>query len=272
MAALQALGGADAVVFSDEANHASIIDGCRSSRASVQVYRHADLSDLDARLSACAGRPVIVSDSVFSMDGELADVAGLARVAREHAAWLILDEAHATGVVGPGGRGAAAAAGLGGEPHVVRVVTFSKALGAGGGAVCGSHAVAQLLLQRGRALIFSTGLPHPTVAAATVALRVLQRSPELVDRLRANAQVLRDGLDGRCLPAAADMPIAAVVVGSAHGAVQAEQRVLDAGYLAQAVRPPTVPPGTSRLRVVASALHTDVELRGVASAVLSATG
>jgi 8-amino-7-oxononanoate synthase len=272
MAALQAVGGPDAVIFSDEGNHASIIDGCRASRASVQVYRHGDLSDLEARLSSCSGRPVIVSDSVFSMDGGQADVAGLARLAGDHSAWLILDEAHATGVVGPGGRGGAAAAGLGGEPHVVRVVTFSKALGAGGGAVCGSRTVGRLMLQRGRALIFSTGLPHPTVAAATAAIRVLKRSPELVDALRANARILRDSLGTRCLPAAGDMPIAAVVVGDAKGAVQAEQQVLEAGYLAQAVRPPTVPPGTSRLRIVASALHTDVELRGVAAAVLGAIG
>ncbi|MDB5065398.1 MAG: 8-amino-7-oxononanoate synthase, partial [Chloroflexi bacterium] len=193
VALLQALGGPDALLLSDERNHASLIDGCRLSRAAVEVYRHRDLDDLDHRLLAAGGRrTVIASDSVFSMDGTVAPVAELVALAERHGAWLVLDEAHATGVLGPGGRGAAAEAGV--DPHhpqVVRVVTLSKGLGAQGAAICGHPVVRQLLLQRGRALIFSTALPHPTVAAARAALAVLAAEPQRVDRLRANVARLR---------------------------------------------------------------------------------
>ncbi|MFN2568333.1 MAG: aminotransferase class I/II-fold pyridoxal phosphate-dependent enzyme [Candidatus Dormibacteria bacterium] len=292
LAAIQALGGRDAVILSDGGNHASVIDGCRMSGCEVQVYRHLDLDDLERRLRRASGRPVIVSDTVFSMEGTCADVAQLNSLAEHHGAWLLLDEAHATGVLGPGGRGGAAAAGIPpSADHVVRVVTFSKALGAGGGAICGSRAVAQLLLQRGRALMFSTALPHPTVAAATAALDVLQRTPQLVDRLRMNARSLRQALHGvgssrhsapplrmnaqsgrhgvpwAVLPGAADMPIIAVVLGTPARALTAEQRLWESGFLVQAVRPPAVPEGTSRLRMVASILHTASDLRDAAKAV-----
>jgi len=267
LAVLQALGGRDAVVFSDERNHASIIDGCRLSRARVEVFLHRDLGDLAARLRRCEGRPVIVSDTVFSMDGTVADVAGLDLLARRHGAWLVLDEAHATGVVGPDGRGASAAAGL--DPraeHVVRVVTLSKALGAAGGAVCGDAAVRSLLLQRGRALIFSTALPHPAVAAARAALRLLQSDASLLDGLRANARVLRSALrvdEG-------DMPIVPVLAGTPERAMAVERAMLEAGFLVQAVRPPTVPVGTSRVRLAASAAHRPEELRAAGRALAAA--
>jgi glycine C-acetyltransferase/8-amino-7-oxononanoate synthase len=271
VAVLQALGGPDAVVLSDERNHASIIDGCRLSRATVEVYRHADLDDLAGRLRRAHGRPVIVSDTVFSMDGDVADVAGLASLARDHGAWLVLDEAHATGVLGPGGRGAAAAAGLdAAEEHIVRVVTLSKALGAAGGAVLSSPMVRQLLLQRGRALIFTTAPPHPAVAAARAALAVLADEPERVERVRALAGRLRDRLRQVVTGGRADVPIVAVVAGDAGRAVTLERRLLDAGYLVQAVRPPTVPPGTSRLRLVPTAAHTEAEIDGAAAAVHAA--
>jgi 8-amino-7-oxononanoate synthase len=263
LAVLQALGGPDCVVFSDERNHASIVDGCRLSRARVEVFAHRDLDDLSRRLRRVEGRPVIVSDSVFSMDGTVADVGGLVSLAREFGAWLVLDEAHATGVLGDGGRGAAAAAGV--DPHepcLVRVVTLSKALGAGGGAVCGDVAVRQLLLQCGRALIFSTALPHPTVAAARGALRVLRDEGDgLLARLRAKARVLRGALE---VGGDEAMPIVPVLTGDPARAVRLEQAMLDAGYLVQAVRPPTVPDGTSRVRLVASAAHEEDELRGAA--------
>ena len=275
LAVLQALGGRDAVVFSDERNHASIIDGCRLSRAVVEVFRHGDLDDLSARLRRCAGRPVIVSDTVFSMDGSVADVAGLARVAAEYGAWLVLDEAHATGVVGPGGRGAYAAAGL--DPraaNVVRVVTLSKALGAAGGAVCGDALVRSLLLQRGRALIFSTALPHPAIAAARASLRLLRSEAALLERLHSNARVLRGALmavlpEG-CAGVNMDMPIVPILAGTPGRAVALERAMLDAGFLVQAVRPPTVPEGTSRVRLTASAAHHPDELRAAARALTGA--
>lgn len=272
LAVLQALGGRDAVVFSDERNHASIVDGCRLSRAQVEVYAHRDLDDLAARLRRCDGRRVIIaSDTVFSMDGTMADVRGLCALAHQYGAWLVLDEAHATGVLGPGGRGAAAAAGVDArDPHVVRVVTLSKALGAGGGAVCGDAAVRALLLQRGRALVFSTALPHPTVAAARAALQVLRDEPSLVQALRDNARVLRHALRTVCSAGDEGVPIVPVVVGDATRAVALERAMLDAGWLVQAVRPPTVPAGTSRVRLVAAAAHSEDELRGAAAALLRA--
>jgi 8-amino-7-oxononanoate synthase len=272
LAVLQALAGPDAVVFSDERNHASIIDGCRLSRAQVQVYRHGDLGDLAARLRTCTThRPIIVSDTVFSMDGTIADVAGLHALARRHDAWLVLDEAHATGVIGPDGRGAAADAGVDSrDPQVVRVVTLSKALGAGGGAICADDAVRALLLQRGRALIFSTALPHPTIAAARAALRLLREDASLMRRLHDNAHVLRAALRTVAMPGDDTMPIVPVLTGTPTRAVALERALLDAGYLVQALRPPTVPEGTSRVRLVASAAHAPEELRGAAHALLGA--
>jgi 8-amino-7-oxononanoate synthase len=273
LAVLQALGGPDAVVFSDERNHASIVDGCRLSRGRVEVFGHRDLDDLAARLRGAAGRPVIVSDTVFSMDGTVADVGGLVELARRHSAWLVLDEAHATGVLGAGGRGALALAGVDArDAQVVRVVTLSKALGAGGGAVCGDAAVRGLLLQRGRALIFSTALPHPTVAAARAALRLLRDDASLLQRLRSNASVLREALALLDPPGDAEMPIVPVVAGEPGRAVALERSMLDAGFLVQAVRPPTVPVGTSRVRMVASAAHTPDELRAAAATLLDVMG
>ena len=269
LAVLQALGGPDCVVFSDERNHASIVDGCRLSRGQVSVFAHGDLEELERGLRAVDRRPVIVSDAVFSMDGTVADVAGLAWLAQRYGAWLVLDEAHATGVLGDGGRGAAAAAGVDRrDPCVVRVVTLSKALGAGGGAVCGDAVVRRLLMQRGRALIFSTALPHPTVAAAHAALRVLRDDGAgLLWRLRANARLLRGTL---LVGGDEAMPIIPVLTGDPERAVALEEAMLEAGYLVQAVRPPTVPEGTSRVRLVVSAAHSEDELRGAAAALRTA--
>ncbi len=274
VALLQALGGPDALVLSDERNHASLIDGCRLSRAAVEVFRHRDLDDLGARLRAAAGRRVVIaSDSVFSMDGTVAPVAGLLELAERHRAWLVLDEAHATGVLGPGGRGAAAEAGIDpGHPQVVRVVTLSKGLGAQGAAVCGHPAVRRLLLQRGRALIFSTALPHPTVAGARAALAVLAAEPQRVDRLRANVARLRAALAVLEPGGRADVPVLPVPAGAEDRAVALEAALLDRGMLVQAVRPPTVPVGTSRLRIAVSAEHTHEQLDALATTLLSVLG
>ena len=266
IAILEALGGPDATILSDAGNHASLIDGCRASRSRVAVYRHLDSADLGARLAGAEGRPIIVTDSVFSMDGAAADLVALDRLARRHGAWLVVDEAHAVGTTGPGGRGLAAELGVAGD-HVVRVVTFSKALGAAGAAVCGSEPVRRLLLQRGRALIFSTALPHPTVAAARAALGVLMAEPELVLLLHERAGLLRRRLGGLALPGAhPSSPIVAVMVGDPIRTMELDQALWERGYLVQGIRPPTVEPGTSRLRLVAGAVHTEAEIEGVAAA------
>jgi 8-amino-7-oxononanoate synthase len=269
VAILEALGGPDATILSDAGNHASLIDGCRASRSRVAVYGHLDSADLAARLDGAEGRPIIVTDSVFSMDGAAADLIALDRLARRHGAWLVVDEAHALGTTGPGGRGLAAELGVAGD-HVVRVVTFSKALGAAGAAVCGAEPVRHLLLQRGRALIFSTAPTHPTIAAARAALGVLIAEPELVLRLHQRARLLRRRLGERALPGAhPSSPIVAVLVGDPARTMELDLALWERGYLVQGLRPPTVEPGTSRLRLVVSAVHTEAEIEGVAAAVLS---
>jgi 8-amino-7-oxononanoate synthase len=269
VALLEALGGPDATILSDAGNHASLIDGCRASRSRVAVYRHLDSADLEARLAGAEGRPIIVTDSVFSMDGAEADLVGLDRLARRHGAWLVVDEAHAVGTTGPGGRGLAAGLGVAGD-HVIRVVTFSKALGAAGAAVCGASTVRQLLLQHGRALIFSTAPPHPTVAAARAALGMLMAEPELVSRLHERAGLLRRRLGETALPGAnPSSPIVAVLVGDPVRTMELDQALWERGYLVQGVRPPSVEPGTSRLRLVTSAAHSSGEIEGVAAALRS---
>jgi len=273
LAVLTALGGDDAVIFSDALNHASIIDGCRVSRARVEVFRHRDLEDLDTRLRGAAGRPVIVSDSVFSTEATRADVGALLELSRRYDAWLVLDEAHATGVLGPGGRGAAADAGADAEPQLIRVVTLSKALGSAGAAVCASEQVRQLLLQRGRALIYSTALAHPIVAAAHAALRLLVDEPRLVDRLHANTRFLQPLLE-QVASSERDraLPIIPVILGQAQRTMAAEEALWEQGWMVHGLRPPTVPAGSSRLRVMVSAAHHEDQLRGVAAAVTAAVG
>ena len=269
VATLEALGGTDATILSDAGNHASLIDGCRASRSRVSVFRHLDAGDLEQRLRTVAGRPVIVTDSVFSMDGAAADLAALDRLARRHGAWLVVDEAHALGTAGPGGRGLAAELGVAGD-HVVRVVTFSKALGSAGAAICGAEPVRQLLLQRGRALIYSTAPPHPTVAAAHAALGVLIAEPGLVVRLHGRALRLRGNLGAAVMAGAHPAsPIVAVLVGDPGRTMALDAALWERGYLVQGLRPPTVETGTSRLRLVASAVHSDAEIDGVAGALLA---
>ena len=253
-------------VFSDALNHASIIDGCRLSRAEVHVYRHADAGDLSDLLSAWrqrAGtdrRALVVTDSVFSMDGDIAPLPEIVAVCERYGAILMVDEAHATGVVGPGGRGAVAEFGLDGRVGIV-MGTLSKALGAAGGFIAGSADLCAYLRNRARSFIFDTALPPPTVAAAHTALTIVEREPERPMRARRLAARLATGLRAAGYavpdPAAAVLP---VIIGAPDAAMTLSARLLDAGVLVTAIRPPTVPPGTSRLRATVMASHTDVEI------------
>ena len=271
MAILEALGGPDAVIFSDALNHASIIDGCRASRSHVEVYAHRDVADLARRLASCEARAVIVSDGVFSSEGTIADVAALSELAHRFGAWLVIDEAHATGVVGPDGAGVSAAAAASGLANVVKVVTFSKALGASGAAVCGTSQVRQLLLQRGRSLIYSTGLAHPVVAAVIAALAVLQGEPELRARLRFNTTLLHQLAESQASSEHdCELPLLLVDVGTAGRAMELERVLWQGGWMVHALRPPTVAEGTSRLRVTVSALHQPDEIAGVVDALRAA--
>jgi 8-amino-7-oxononanoate synthase len=243
-------------VFSDELNHASIIDGCRLASAETFVYRHADTENLEWGLRRARGRAaLIVTDGVFSMDGDIAPLGELAILARRHRCRLMVDEAHATGCMGPGGRGSVAAAGLTSEVDVI-VGTLGKALGGYGAYVCGSCELADFLVNSSRPFIFSTAPPPPVVAAASAALDLLLERPDRVERLRANSAALRSALRAQGLePIGSETQIVPLVVGEADDAMAICERLLDGGVFAQAIRPPTVPPGTCRLRLTAMATH-----------------
>ncbi|HWO18387.1 MAG TPA: 8-amino-7-oxononanoate synthase [Kofleriaceae bacterium] len=247
---IAALARAGDAIFSDELNHASIIDGCRLSRADVVVFPHGDLAALEAALASSAARArrrrLVVSESLFSMDGDLADVERLAALCRRHDAALVLDEAHAIGVLGPEGRGVAAAAGV--VPDVV-IGTFGKALGTYGAFAATTRAVADLLWNRARPFVFSTGMP-PAVAAATAASIQIVRGAEGDDRRRAvaaHARRLRAGVPAA--GGASESPIAPIRIDDDRRVMAISARLLEAGVFVQGIRPPTVPPGTARLRV-----------------------
>ncbi len=268
VAALARRGG---VVFSDALNHASIIDGCRLAGAETFVYRHRDLEHLEAGLREHAGRPaLIVTDGLFSMDGDVAPIARLGELARRHGARLMVDDAHAIGALGPGGRGTVAEAGLQGEVDVV-VGTLGKALGSYGAYACTSAEVRELLVNTARPLIFSTALAPACAAAAEAALGLVESRPELVARLRGNAGVLRGALRAEGLEIGdSSSQIIPVLVGDPDRAVASCRRALDQGVYAQAIRPPTVPDGTSRLRLTVMAGHRIEELERAAAVIARA--
>jgi glycine C-acetyltransferase/8-amino-7-oxononanoate synthase len=254
-------------IFSDALNHASIIDGCRLARAQTQVYRHNDVAHLGELLARTAPThpKLIVTDGVFSMDGDVAPLREIEALAREHGALLVVDDAHGTGAIGPGGRGAVAAAGIRAD---VVVGTLGKALGSYGAYVACDRAMADLLLNTARSFIFSTGLPPASVAAAQAALEILEAEPERPLRLIANADLLRAELG---LPPAATQ-IVPLIIGSPEAAVAASERALAGGVFAQAIRPPTVPAGTSRIRAALMATHTEDQVRHAAEVLRNSIG
>ena len=259
------------VVFSDALNHASIVDGCRLAKADTFVYEHCDVDHLEWGLREAGGRgALIVTDSVFSMDGDIAPLEEIVELAERYDARVMVDEAHGTGCLGPGGRGAVADAGLEGEVNIL-VGTLGKALGSYGAYVCCSRDLSEFLVNRARTLIFSTALPPPAVAGAMAALELLMEQPERARKLQRNAQVLRDALADHGVEAGeSETQIVPLVVGGAAAAMDACERALERGVFAQAIRPPTVPEGTSRLRLAVMAAHTEAELRRAASVLASA--
>ena len=262
------LAGRGEVVFSDELNHASIIDGCRLSRAETFVYRHRDTEHLEWGLRQAGSRArLIVTDGVFSMDGDVAPLAELAELAERHGCLLAVDEAHATGALGPGGRGSVAAAGLGGRVDVI-VGTLGKALGGYGAYVCGSRELIELLVNTARPFIYSTAPPPPSVGAALAALDLLESRPGMVEQLRRNAAILREALSAQSLAATGSRTqIVPILVGDARRAMALCERTLEGGVFAQAIRPPTVPEGTSRLRLTVMASHRADDLRRAADVI-----
>jgi 8-amino-7-oxononanoate synthase len=262
---ISALAGPDDVVFSDELNHASIIDGCRLARAQTVVYRHNDVEHLAWCMQQASGRgAVVVTDSVFSMDGDVAPLAEIAELAQRHRVRTVVDEAHGTGCVGPGGRGAVADAGLEQEIDVV-VGTLGKALGSYGAFAACDAQMARFLTNASRPLIFSTAPPPPAVAGALAALELLIEQPRMVDKLRANADVMRTELAAEGFEVAGSTTqIVPLIVGDAALAMRVCEAAIERGVFAQAIRPPTVPDGTSRLRLALMASHTKAELRDAA--------
>ncbi|HEV3033770.1 MAG TPA: 8-amino-7-oxononanoate synthase [Solirubrobacteraceae bacterium] len=264
-----ALAGAGDTVFSDELNHASIVDGCRLSRAEVVVYRHRDVEHLAWSVRKHGrgenARRLIVTDSVFSMDGDVAPLEEIVELADRHGARVMVDEAHATGNLGPGGRGAVAEAGLEHEVDAI-VGTLGKALGSYGAYVCASAEMVRYLINTARPLIYSTAPSPPAVAGALAALDLLRERPHRVERLRSNARALRRALAAEGFPVEqADMQIVPLIVGDERTAMRLCQEALEHGVFAQAIRPPSVPAGSSRLRLTAMASHTATELEMAAT-------
>ncbi|MGH8960010.1 MAG: 8-amino-7-oxononanoate synthase [Jatrophihabitantaceae bacterium] len=259
---LTALGGPDVTIVSDAGNHASLIDGCRLSGSPVTVVPHRDLDKLDAALAAAdTAHALVVTDAVFSVDGDLAPLPAMHEIVQRHQAILVVDEAHSLGAVGACGAGAVAAAGLADQPDIVRTVTLSKALGAQGGAVLGARVVTDLLVNTARAFIFDTGLAPPSVGAALAALRILAADPSRASAARANATRLAGIV--RALGVESRFPDAAVVpafLGDPRRAVAAAAACLEAGVRVGCFRPPSVPPGRSCLRLTARADLSDADL------------
>ncbi len=267
IALLQALPSRHDRVYSDALNHASLIDGCRLSPARVRKVPHGDVAALDAALADDAGRDgerFVLSEGLYSMDGDRGPVAAQADTAQRHGAWLLVDEAHAIGVLGPGGRGVCAERGV---SPLARVGTFGKALGSHGAFIATDAETRALLVNAGRTYIFTTALPPASMGAALEALRIA-RSDE-GDALRARAvhnarrvaqaaSGLGFGLSGTDLDDPG--PIVPILLGEAQVALDSAAALLDAGVYAKAIRPPTVPAGTCRLRVTVSASHTEADL------------
>jgi 8-amino-7-oxononanoate synthase len=265
---IPALVGRGDAIFADTLNHASLIDGCRLSRASVYIYPHLDMTALAALLQehrASARRALIVTDGMFSMDGDHAPIAEIVDLARQFGAWTYVDDAHAVGILGVDGRGSASAARQQGQVDVT-VGTLGKAFGVAGAFVYGSATLIQYLMNRARSFIFSTAMMPAQAAAAREAVRIVRTEPTHREKLLANAIRMTRMLHGDGIQAmgAAGAHIVPVMIGDAGATVGAGAQLASRGYLVGALRPPTVPNGASRLRITVSAAHTPLQIGGLA--------
>ncbi len=277
IALLQALATRHDRVYSDELNHASLIDGCRLAQARVRKVPHGDVQALDVALAADTdhlGERFVLGEGLYSMDGDRGPVAEQAAVAERHGAWLLVDEAHAIGVLGPEGRGVCAEQGV---TPLARVGTFGKALGSHGAFIATDAETRHLLVNAGRTYIFTTGLPPAAAGAALEAIRIVrsEEGEELRERVLANARRVAEaasemGLSLSKMDVAAPGPIVPIVLGDADRALGVASALLDAGIYAKAIRPPTVPAGTCRLRITVSANHTDADISRLIAALVRA--
>ena len=256
------LVGVGDVVFSDALNHASIIDGCRLSRAKIVVYRHCDVDQLEDGLKDAphSSRKLIVTESLFSMDGDEAPLKQIVELSEKYDAMTMVDEAHATGVYEPDGAGLISRLGLG-ERVLVQMGTLGKALGGFGAYIAGRAALRELLINRCRSFIFTTSLPPAVMAMAIAAIELIRREPERRRALRNNCARVRDGL-ARLGYSVGDSrsQILPLMIGDANHCMRLSERLLEHGVFAQGIRPPTVPPGTSRLRITLMATHTSEQI------------
>jgi 8-amino-7-oxononanoate synthase len=262
------------LIVSDAGNHASLIDACRLAQARVVVAPHRDAGAV-RQILARRDEPaaIVVSDAVFSVDGALAPVAGLHAAARAHGALLVLDEAHAFGVLGPGGRGAAAAAGIAAEPDLIRTLTLSKSLAGQGGAALGAPEVIQTLVDTGRGFIFDTGLAPPCAGAALAALEVIESEPGLGAQARASAARLAQAATGLGLRVRQpDAAVLAIILGEPDRAVRARQTCARHGVRVGCFRPPSVPPGQACLRLTGRAGLTESDFAAAERALAAVSG
>jgi 8-amino-7-oxononanoate synthase len=266
--AVPALVGRDDAVFSDELNHACLIDGMRLSRAEVHVYPHRNLTVLAQQLTACsAQRKLVVTDAVFSMDGHLTPLPELLQLCKQHHARLMVDDAHGFGVLGPEGRGTVAHFGLGADPHLIYMATLGKAAGCAGAFVAGCATTIEWIMQRARTYIFATATPAMVVQAVRASLKVIaaegwrrEHLARLITRLRAGTQGLRLNHP------VSSTPIQPLIMGSNQAALNAMAALRTQGIWAPAIRPPTVAEATARLRVSLSAAHTEADVDALIAA------
>jgi glycine C-acetyltransferase len=250
-------------IVSDELNHASIIDGCRLSRAKIHVFPHKDVAATEkilTELESVPGRKLVITDGVFSMDGDIGALPGLTEAAEKHGAIMMVDDAHASGVLGRNGRGTVDHFGLHGRVQV-QVGTLSKAIGVLGGYVCGSRDLIEFLYHRARPFLFSTSHPPAVAAACLAAFDVLEQEPERIDALWNNTRYFKKGLvDAGFNTGISETPITPVIVGEAAAAHQLSRELFAEGVLATGIGFPTVPKGRARVRTIVTATHTKAEL------------
>ncbi|SFM40094.1 8-amino-7-oxononanoate synthase [Marinobacter zhejiangensis] len=258
---ITALAGRGDTIFSDRLNHASIIDGCQLSRAKVRRYPHADVAALAELLATTSGHKLVVTDGVFSMDGDIAPLAEMARLCREHDALLVVDDAHGLGVLGEQGAGTLEQLGLSEDDVPILIGTLGKAVGTSGAFVAGPALLMDYLVQKARTYIYTTAMPPAMARATRAALALVRSEPQrrahlqhLIGRFRAEAQAL----GYRLMPS--ETPIQPIEVGDNWAALELSRELEARGLLVTAIRPPTVPEGEARLRVTFSAAHTDADL------------
>ncbi len=260
--AIPAIASDGDAIFSDSLNHASIIDGCRLSRARVHVYRHRDLDYLEGLLKEAmhARRRLIVTDSVFSMDGDIAPLPGLAALAEKYDAILMVDDAHATGVLGRNGRGSVEHFGIEGKVHV-QMGTLGKAFGSFGAYIAGDKGLIRYLLNSSRSFVFSTALPPAVCAASIAAMEIFSTEPERLTRLWRMRERFASGLSSIGIDVSnSETPIIPIIIGEGAAALEAAGELLSYGVYAPAIRPPSVPAGKARIRTSVSAGHTEAEI------------